>query len=107
SNLNALARKESTVDTFTYTITDDFGASSNSMVSVTVLGRNDPPIGVNDAYVTGEKIPVPMAAPGVLANDHDQDVNGHAPDDTIRAIPFANFVTAGGVTVNLNADGSF
>ncbi len=107
SNLNALARKESTVDTFTYTITDDFGASSNSMVSVTVLGRNDPPIGVNDAYVTGEKIPVPMAAPGVLANDHDPDVNGHAPDDTIRAIPFANFVTAGGATVNLNADGSF
>ncbi len=107
SNLNALARKESIVDTFQYTATDDFGGSSTTTVSVTVAGRNDPPIGANDFYTTGEKIPLLMSAPGVMANDHDPDVNGVPPDDSIRTIPFTNFMTAGGASVNLNADGSF
>ena len=47
------------------------------------------------------------AAPGVLANDIDPDVNGSAPDDTLRVIPFANGTTAAGALANMNTDGSF
>ena len=32
------------VDTFTYTVTDDFGAHSNAVVTVAVTGRNDTPV---------------------------------------------------------------
>src|SRR5262249_12961150 len=106
SNLNALARKESIVDTFTYTALDDYGASSNAVVSITVVGRNDTPIVLPDLYTTGEKILLPIAAPGVLANDRDPDVNGTPPDDIIRVIPFSK-TSAMGAAVVMNADGSF
>ena len=54
STLNALARKEITVDTFTYTAADGFGSLSNAIVSITITGVNDTPIGANDLKTTGE-----------------------------------------------------
>src|SRR5262249_21951397 len=105
--LNALARKEVFVDTFTYTATDDYGRSSNAVVSVSVTGRNDPPIALPDIYSTGEKVRLSKAASeGVLVNDLDPDVNGTTPDDTIRVIPFTKNSTMGAPVV-MNADGSF
>jgi VCBS repeat-containing protein len=106
SNLNALARKEIVLDTFTYTATDAYGASSNALVTVTVTGRNDRPIPAPDFYSTGEKILLSVAPNGVLGNDRDPDVNGITPDDTLRVIPGVK-TSAMGATASMNADGSF
>lgn len=105
--LNSLARKEVVVDTFTYTAADGNGSTSNAVVSVTVTGVNDTPIGADDLVSTGEKELLGVSAPGVLSNDIEPDVNGVAPDDTVRTIPFANAATAAGALATMNADGSF
>ena len=100
-SLTNLARKEFATDTFTYTITNYWGLSSTTNVTVTVNGRNNPPHSNPDAYSTGEKILFTTNAPGVLANDFDPDIH-----DKIRVIPATN-TTPFGVTVSINADGSF
>ncbi len=107
SNLNALARKEVVVDTFTYTVTDPQGQSSNAVVSVTVTGVNDTPEPKADHYATSEKTPILEPAPGLLSNDSDPDVNGLPPDDTLRVIPAVGVPSKFHVPVTLNADGSF
>ena len=104
--LNALANKEFTNDTFIYTATDEHGLSSNAVVTVTIAGVNDRPIGVADGYVTGEDTAFATNAPGVLANDVEPDINGILPDDSFRTLPATN-TTPHGVTVVMNADGSF
>jgi hypothetical protein len=80
---------------------DPWGASSNAVVTVIVAGLNDRPVSQPDAFTTGEKIPFTTNAPGVLANDYDPDIH-----DLIRVIPTTN-TTPFGVTVVMNADGSF
>ncbi|WP_160164644.1 Ig-like domain-containing protein [Pedosphaera parvula] len=107
SNLNALARKEVVVDTFTCTVGDGYGGFSNAVVSVTVTGVNDAPIGTDDHYTANEKSLLVVSGPGVLSNDHDPDVNGVLPDDTLRVIPFLGKTTIGGAVVTMNPDGSF
>jgi|GEM_PF-626118 len=99
--LKALGRKEFATDTFLYTISDPWGLTSTATNTVTVAGRNDHPVGQPDAYTTGEKIPFTTNAPGVLVNDTDPDIH-----DTIRVLPATN-TTPFGVTVAVNADGSF
>ncbi|MDR3457978.1 MAG: Ig-like domain-containing protein [Verrucomicrobiae bacterium] len=108
--LNALAQKEFATDTFTYTVTDGLGLTSNAVVTVRVAGVNDVPVLQPDFYTTNEDslLTVP-AAQGVLANDHDPDAH-----DTIRVIPFTintatNCYTGpnGGVPVTMAANGSF
>ena len=106
ATLNALARKEVVVDSFTYTATDDHGLSSNALVSVTVTGVNDHPISAPDAYSTGEKTLLQITAPGVLANDTDPDVNGVAPDDTLNVLAGSGLSTSG-APVTISTDGNF
>jgi len=110
TNLNALAQKEFATDTFTYTVTDEWGMTSNAVVTVRVAGVNDIPVLQADFYTTNEDslLTVP-AVQGVLANDHDPDAN-----DTIRVIPFTintatNCYTGlnGGAPVTMTANGSF
>lgn len=106
ATLNALARKEVVIDTFTYTATDDHGLSSNAVVSVTVTGVNDRPVSAPDAYGTDEKTLLTVNAPGVLANDYDPDVNGVAPDDVLNVLA-GSTLSAAGAPVVANKDGSF
>src|SRR4029079_17058711 len=40
----ALSQTESHVETFTVTVTDDFGATTSQNVSITVSGSNDGPV---------------------------------------------------------------
>jgi VCBS repeat-containing protein len=78
-------------------------------VAVTVNGVNDAPVAVNDAGTTNENTNLTVAAPGVLGNDSDPDVealsvaeiNGSAADvgDEITL--------TSGAKVTLNADGSY
>jgi len=115
SNLNALAQKEFAADTFTYTLTDNNGLTSSAVVTVTVAGRNDAPISQPDFYAGDEDTLFTQGAPGVLANDREPDINGLAPDDSFRVIPFANLNTVtnpytgpgGGAPVTMTANGSF
>ena len=104
--LNALANKEYTNDTFTYTATDEHGLASNAVVTVTIAGVNDRPIVVADFYATGEDTLFTTDAPGVLANDVEPDINGIPPDDSFRTLPGTN-TTLYGIAVVMNADGSF
>jgi len=106
ATLNALANKEFASDTFTYTATDEHGLSSNAVVTVNVAGVNDKPISQPDAYLTDEETVFTANAPGVLANDVEPDINGILPDDAFRVLPATN-ATPRGVTVVVNADGSF
>ncbi len=106
ATLNALARKEVVVDTFTYTATDDHGLSSNAVVSVTVTGVNDHPISAPDAYGTDENTLLVVGAPGALGNDVDPDVNNVAPDDVLNVVA-GSTVSASGVPVTLGRGGNF
>ena len=59
------------IDTFTYTIDDDSGATSNeATVTVTITLPNQPPVAVDDNMYTNEATPVTIK---VINNDSDAD----------------------------------
>ena len=61
-------------DSFTYLIADGNGGTSTAVVSVTVNPVNDPPVGVDDLYVTDEDMSLVVdVLQGVLSNDYDVD----------------------------------
>ena len=64
-------------------------------------GANDPPVAVNDSFSTPQDTPLNIAAPGILGNDTDADL------DTLTAVNPSGIIpgTAGTLTVNVN--GSF
>ena len=59
---------------------------------------NNPPVAVNDTYITAMDTPLTVAAPGVLDNDSDAD------DDPLTAVMDGPLP---GGTLLFNADGSF
>ena len=61
-------------DSFTYTANDGTASSVSANVAVTITGVNDAPVAVNDGNSTDENTNVSAAAPGVLGNDSDVDV---------------------------------
>jgi VCBS repeat-containing protein len=73
--LQALARGQSTVDSFTYGITDGHGGTATATVRITVTGAvNHPPVAVADSYAAdNDAVLSENAAGGVLANDTDID----------------------------------
>ncbi len=94
-------------DSFTYTVKDTAGGTSNSAtVTVTVTPVNDPPVAVDDSASTAEDAAVTIA---VLTNDTDPDGNGDiqpgsvtvadpangavvaSPDGTVTYTPAANY----------------
>lgn len=96
--VQALAQGEAVNDQFTYTVADEFGATSQTTLTVAVTGVNDAPVAVADVgAVDGEG---GQAAGNVLANDTDVD-NG--------AVLQAAAGVFGGIygTLVLNADGSY
>ena len=84
---NYLAAGESATDTFTYTVTDEYGATDTATVTLTILGRNDGPIASLDTN-TGDAVTEAGANPlntpfagddtatgNVLINDTDVDTS--------------------------------
>ena len=53
-----------------YTVSDEFGATSSATVTVTVTGTNDGPVAAADSAATSENAPILV---DVLANDTDAD----------------------------------
>ena len=101
---------ESTTDSFTYTAFDGTANSaSDATVTITINGVNDAPVAVDDTASTDENTSTTVAAPGVLANDTDVDVETL----TVSKINGSAAAVGGGVTlvsnavVQLNSDGSF
>ncbi|MFA7628493.1 MAG: Ig-like domain-containing protein, partial [Candidatus Dojkabacteria bacterium] len=85
-------------DSFTYKANDGLLDSNTATVTITVTPVKDQVVAVDDDYDTNEGETLTVAAPGVLANDIDVDLN---------------IMTAGLVTdvqhgnLSLNGDGSF
>lgn len=86
-------------DTFLYRVHDGVEYSDLTTVTITVLPRNDRPIGFDDQYFTDENVTLNVpASNGVLANDIDYD------GDPLTAV-IINQPLHGSVV--LNSDGSF
>jgi len=115
-----------TTDSFTYTVTDDFGITDTATVTISINGVYDeppytppvyyppayypppyyPPVNhsptaVVDSYITDEDTPMTVAAPGVLSNDADPDAG-----DTLAVTALDTSGTIGNITA-WSADGSF
>jgi hypothetical protein len=81
------------------TITATSGAASGS-ATLTVFNPNTPPVAAPDTFDAIGNVTVPVAAPGLLANDSDGESDG-------LSVVAGTFPTSGGGTVSVNADGSF
>jgi len=61
------------IDTFEYRAYDGIDYSTSATVTITVQAVNHPPVAEDDTYTTDEDVPLSIASPGVLANDHDPE----------------------------------
>lgn len=112
-------------DRFTYTLADVGGLTAEAVLTITIDGRNDNPVAVDDAATTIEAGGVFNATTGadatgdVLANDTDVDSVANGETKTVTAVRTgaeAGSGTAGTVgsalggtygSLTLNGDGSF
>ncbi|MCA9248801.1 MAG: tandem-95 repeat protein, partial [Planctomycetales bacterium] len=82
-NLNALSVGETIEDTFTYTLSDEFGFTDIATVTITVHGVNDAPAlceALADQAATVDQAFQYMIPAAAFC---DPDVNGNAPDDSL------------------------
>jgi VCBS repeat-containing protein len=86
-------------DTFTYTVADGQGATATASVSVTVLGAGSEIFARADAFTTGEKTPLAIAAAELVANDVPLAAHGALAVTAIDAVGSRG-------TVALSADGA-
>ncbi len=75
--------------------------SQPSLLTITIAAQNDAPVAINDSYTTDEDTLLSIAAPGLLTNDTDVDLQ-----DTLTVVA-GNIVSDLGATVTVNANGSF
>ncbi|MFQ5399506.1 MAG: tandem-95 repeat protein [Anaerolineae bacterium] len=89
-------------DSFTYTVNDNAGATSNvATVSISVApATNSPPVANNDTAATTEDVPVIIAGALLLANDSDPD------GDTVT-IAAVDAASANGGVITDNSDGTY
>ena len=87
-------------DTFTYTVDDDQGATSNeATVAVTVVNANNAPVAVDDAFNVNENTSDNIL--GVLLNDSDPD------GDTLVITEVGTTDNGGTVIINNGTDLSY
>lgn len=92
-----LRNGETAIDRFTYTVRNSRGELSTATVTITIVGRNDKPVAVQDVVTTDEDTSITINA---LSNDRDNDAN------TVFSI--ANLNTQGlSGRVTLNPDNTF
>jgi Ca2+-binding RTX toxin-like protein len=90
-----LSTGDSTTDSFTYTISDDDGATDTATVTVTINGVNDDPVAGADSAVTPQNTPVDI---DVLANDSDAE--------TFSSLSIASVGAASNGTVAIDDNGT-
>ncbi len=104
-------------DRFIYTVSDIYGASTESSIQIIIRGANDNPVAAADSAAAAEAGGVDNTTPGsnatgnVLTNDTDVDAYGET-----KAVTSVSGVAAGTVngstrgnygSLTLNADGSY
>jgi len=108
-------------DVFSYTVSDIYGARTNTTLSVTIDGRNDDPIANDDTATAVEAGGAANGTPGVNPGgnvlDNDTDVDSVALGETKQVQTFWNSsgqsAAAGAVLqgrygqLQINADGSY
>lgn len=72
---NYVARGQEVEDVFSFTVTDEFGASNDIPGSMLVGGENDPLVANDDAFSTSENAPNVVLDLVLLENDVDEDTN--------------------------------
>jgi putative nucleotidyltransferase with HDIG domain len=87
-------------ETFSYTVVDGNGGMDTAGVTIVVTPQPDVPVAADDAYATPFNTAVVRAAPGVLANDADEDEDALTLQTTPVTAPSNGSLT-------LSADGSF
>jgi len=93
-------------DSFSYTVVDGQGGSSNATVNITINAVNDNPVAVDDNAATDEDNAVNI---DVLDNDSDVDLNTLTVDSTTSPSSGSVFVEADNTityTPNLNFSGA-
>ncbi|MBB71468.1 MAG: hypothetical protein CMF50_03620, partial [Legionellales bacterium] len=99
--LDALDVGDTSIQSFTYEITNDDGTTDTALVTVTVTGVEDPLIANDDTATTDEDTPVSIA---VLTNDSD-------PDDgfSITSVtnPTNGTVSINGANIDFDPNGNF
>jgi VCBS repeat-containing protein len=112
-----LSAGELVKDSFTYTITDEHGATDTATATVNVIGNNDAPVGSVDSAAMEEGAVLVFYPDQLVANDSDvdgdslqlvtlaTDASGSGQVDI--STPGATFTTALGGTVVVNEDGTF
>ncbi|HEU4559711.1 MAG TPA: Ig-like domain-containing protein, partial [Longimicrobium sp.] len=88
------------VDAGTVTITASIGYAQGT-ATLTVIQPNTPPVANADTFQAIGNVTIPVAAPGVLANDTDTETPGGL------SVVAETVTTANGGTAVLAADGSF
>jgi VCBS repeat-containing protein len=89
-------------DVFTYTVTDAGGLTSTTQLTVTIRGRNDNPVGVNDTNTAVEAGGVTNGTAGtnptgnVLSNDTDVDSNANGETKTVNAVGAGSLANTSG-----------
>ena len=105
-----LSAGETASDTITYTVADRHGLAANGTVTVTVSGRNDAPIAVDDRLNTAAGTLLSLTpAIGVLANDRDVDTADRLQVVAINGDASAvgsTLTLASGAHLSVQADGS-
>ncbi len=93
ASVQALRTNTQTLDdVFTYTVTDAGGLTSTSQVTITIRGRNDNPVGVNDTATAVEAGGVANSTAGstgtgnVLTNDTDVDSVGNGETKAVSGV---------------------
>ena len=96
----SLAEGEVVEDSFSYTITDDKGATDTGTVEATIIGANDLPVTTADTDSVTEDLAI-MAEGNVLDNDHDIDTS-----DILRIANPGEYAGEYG-TLTLGEDGNY
>ena len=89
---------ESLTDTFTFTVTDNHGATASNTLAVTINGSNDAPTVAAATAVIAEDTPT---VSGTLPTPVDADIH-----DTVTFIPQTNIAGQYG-TFSVDADGNY
>ncbi len=79
---------------------DSGGLTFDKEFTITVTDANDPPVAVDDSKTTNEDTALIVAAPGVLANDTDEDHNA-------LTVLTADSASAQGASVSVAINGGF
>ncbi|SMX49844.1 hypothetical protein PEV8663_04356 [Pelagimonas varians] len=107
SVFDSLAEGETAVDTLTYTVQDEYGATAQATISVTVTGTNEAPTlaaGFAAAAEDGPTVDVDLAA---LGADVDSDNDGSTLSYAVTGVPGEGSASISGTTLTFDPGSAF